>query len=281
MTSYAEQASTPSAGVSTAGVVQPSSFEVFVFGLTVLSIVNIVLLMLPLSDAQHGVIRITDGVLCFFFLLDFLVRFRNSTDRRRYFVREWGWLDLLGSLPAPGLRLLRAIRMWHIARDLKRMGGDAFYRRIVRDRASSALYAALFLAIVVFELCSMFVLSAESHSGDANIKTGSDALWWSYVTVATVGYGDRYPVTQWGRIVGVMLMSVGVGLFGVFTGFLANKFLSPKSSGQEDTQIALVSLRQEVQELERLVAELRSATGRSGDEPGAVSGEPPAVSPEQ
>lgn len=238
----------------------PTSFEVFVFGLSIISIINIVLLFLPLSSAQHSVIKITDAVLCFFFLLDFLFRYRNSADRRRYFFRDWGWLDLLGSLPAPGLRLLRSVRMWRIALGLKRMGGDAFYRRIVRDRASSALYAALFLAIVIFEVCSILVLSAESHASDANIKTGSDALWWSYVTVATVGYGDRYPVTNWGRIVGVLLMSVGVGLFGVFTGFLANKFLSPKSSGQEDTQIALGALRREVQDLERIVADLRAAT---------------------
>src|SRR6478752_5275114 len=181
-------ASLPRVEAPSVSFVQPTSFEVFVFGLSILSIINIALLFLPLSAAQHGVIKITDGVLCIFFLLDFLVRYRNSADRRRYFFRDWGWLDLVGSLPAPGLRLLRAIRMWHIARDLKRMGGDAFYRRLLRDRASSALYAALFLAIVVFEFCSIFVLSAESHSSDANIRTGSDALWWSYVTVATVGY---------------------------------------------------------------------------------------------
>ena len=143
---------------------------------------------------------------------------------------------------------------------LRKMGGKGFYRRIIRDRASSALYGALFLAILVFEVCSVWVLNAESKSPEANIKTGSDALWWSYVTVATVGYGDRYPVTNPGRIVGVVLMTVGVGLFGVFTGFLANKFLSPKSSGQEETQNAVGALQSEIKALERLVAELKSTS---------------------
>ena len=111
------------------GFTNPTSFEVFIFGLTALSIVNIGLLLLPLSNAQHSVIKITDGVLCFFFIADFLVRYRKSADRRRYFFRDWGWLDLIGSLPAPGLRLLRAFRMWRIALGLKRLGGDAVYRR--------------------------------------------------------------------------------------------------------------------------------------------------------
>jgi voltage-gated potassium channel len=238
----------------------PTSFEIFVFAVSILSVINIVLLILPIKSAQKDVIRIIDAVLCSVFLLDFAIRYRNSSNKRVYMLRGGGWLDFLGSLPLTWLRLFRSIRMWRVARGLRKMGGKGFYRRILRHRATSALYGALFLAILIFEFCSIWVLRAESHSPDANIKTGSDALWWSYVTVATVGYGDRYPVTNDGRIVGILLMSVGVGLFGVFTGFLANKFLSPKDSGQEDTQNAIAALRTEIKELERLVGELRSVS---------------------
>ena len=238
----------------------PTSFEIFVFAVSILSVVNIVLLLLPISSAQKDVIRIIDAVLCIVFLLDFTIRYRNSANKRIYMLRGGGWLDFLGSLPFPWLRLLRCFRMWRVARGLRKMGGKGFYRRVLHHRASSALYGALFLAVLIFEFSSIWVLRAESHSPQANIKTGSDALWWSYVTVATVGYGDYYPVTGSGRIVGVMLMSVGVGLFGVFTGFLANKFLSPKDSGQEDTRLAVAALRTEIKELERLVGELRSTS---------------------
>jgi voltage-gated potassium channel Kch len=238
----------------------PTSFEIFVFGVSILSVVNIILLLLPMSNAQKEVIRIIDGALCFVFLLDFAIRYRNAPNKRAYVLRGGGWLDLIGSLPYTWLRLARCFRMWRVSIGLRKMGGKGFYRRIIRDRASSALYGALFLAILVFEFCSVWVLNAESKSPEANIKSGSDALWWSYVTVATVGYGDRYPVTNPGRIVGVVLMSVGVGLFGVFTGFLANKFLTPKNSGQEDTQHAVAALQTEIKALERLVAELKSTS---------------------
>ena len=50
-------------------------------------------------------------------------------------------------------------------------------------------------------------------------------MWWACATITTVGYGDRYPITTEGRIVGVVLMTVGVGLFGTFTGFVASWFL--------------------------------------------------------
>src|SRR5207245_1017237 len=70
------------------------------------------------------------------------------------------------------------------------------------------------------------------------ITTASDAVWYVIVTITTVGYGDKYPVTNPGRIVGVLIMVVGVGLFGVLTGFLANAFVAPKEekSGEKDKE---------------------------------------------
>lgn len=61
---------------------------------------------------------------------------------------------------------------------------------------------------------------------ETNINNAEDALWWSFVTITTVGYGDKYPVTTEGRIVAGVLMIVGVGLFGTFTGFVASWFLN-------------------------------------------------------
>ena len=88
--------------------------------------------------------------------------------------------------------------------------------------------------IVVIEFSGIFILDTERHDPNANIKTASDALWWAYVTVTTVGYGDKYPVTTAGRFVGVLLMTIGVGLFGVLTGYLANAFLKPTAESQSE-----------------------------------------------
>ena len=68
------------------------------------------------------------------------------------------------------------------------------------------------------------VLILESDATGANIKTATDALWWTFVTVTTVGYGDFYPVTVLGRCVAVLLMIVGIGTFGTFTAYIASFF---------------------------------------------------------
>ena len=73
------------------------------------------------------------------------------------------------------------------------------------------------------------MLAIEVRAEGSNIQTPSDALWWTYVTIATVGYGDRYPVTDPGRVVGVVTMTVGVVLFGALTAFLANAFITSTS----------------------------------------------------
>jgi voltage-gated potassium channel len=68
-------------------------------------------------------------------------------------------------------------------------------------------------------------------SVDANIVTAGYALWYLVVTMSTVGYGDRYPVTEIGRVFGATVLVVGVGVFGTLTGFLANAFLAPSKEG--------------------------------------------------
>ncbi len=125
----------------------------------------------------------------------------------------------------------------------------ATVRQVIRDRASSTLLATFLLVIVVLEFAGSIMVSVEADSPTANIQTASDGLWWAYVTITTVGYGDRYPTTGQGRIVGVVLMSVGVALFGVFTSYLSREFLK---AGNAETQ-RLDELAADVAEIKRLL----------------------------
>jgi voltage-gated potassium channel len=83
------------------------------------------------------------------------------------------------------------------------------------------------MGILVLELGSLEMLHLEQHAPGANITTGSDAIWYVIVTISTVGYGDRFPATDGGRLFGAILIVLGVGIVGTFTGYLANLFLSP------------------------------------------------------
>jgi voltage-gated potassium channel len=88
----------------------------------------------------------------------------------------------------------------------------------------------------------------------ANIVTAGDAMWWSVVTLTTVGYGDRFPVTAEGRIVATLMMTAGVGLFGAFSGFVASWFLRPAEHEQDD---ALREVRLELAAIRALLERLR------------------------
>ena len=76
----------------------------------------------------------------------------------------------------------------------------------------------------------------DEHAEGANITSASDALWYTLVTISTVGYGDQYPVTNAGRLIGTVVIVVGVGIFGTFTGYLANLFLGPRATAEEQAE---------------------------------------------
>jgi voltage-gated potassium channel len=98
---------------------------------------------------------------------------------------------------------------------------------VVNNRAGIALYITMFSLIVLVELASIFVLKAEAANPEANLTSAADAVWWVFVTVTTVGYGDRFPTTTWGRLLGVLVMFGGIALIGVLASFLSSFFLSP------------------------------------------------------
>jgi voltage-gated potassium channel len=213
---------------------ETSSYELFIAALSVFSIINIVLALLFSDPNVRNIIVIVDTGLCFVFMADFLGRLGRATSKREYFFRQLGWLDLLGSLPFPGLRIARVFRVARVVRVVRVVGLKPLIQKFLHDRASSALYTVLLLCVVVIQYASIFELLTQRTAPHANITTASDAVWYVIVTITTVGYGDKYPVTNAGRIVGVLTMVIGVGLFGVLTGYLANAFLAPKNEKPEE-----------------------------------------------
>lgn len=120
------------------------------------------------------------------------------------------------------------------------------------NRAKGTLASVTLISFVLVVFSSIAILNCET-SPEANIKTAGDALWWSFSTITTVGYGDRYPVTTLGRIIAVILMTAGVGLFGTFTAYIASFFLQQSQKKEEDqSALLLVELRAIKQRLDRL-----------------------------
>lgn len=227
-------------------------YDIFVIAVTMLSITNIVLYLFVKDQTVQYVIGTIDVVLSLFFLVDFIRNLIRADSKTGYFFRDYGWADLLASLPLPQFKILRVFRLLKAYRLIKVAGARAIVRDFMKSKATGAVYIVFFMIILLLEFGSIFVLQAERANPDANIKTASDAIWWVYVTITTVGYGDRYPTTNAGRLVGAIVMFVGVGLFAVMTGFLANKFL-PASSDTPSDGLELADIKKELQSLRKQI----------------------------
>ena len=186
-----------------------------------------------LQPEVHRLLTIIDDVICIFFLFEFCVRFVQAESKIKFM--KWGWIDLISSIPSleylrPGrtLRLFRLLRVLRAFRSLKHLVNHIF-----RNKAQGAFMSVSLFAILMIIFSSIAMLQVEDDP-NSNIKTAEDAIWFSYVTITTVGYGDRYPVTTEGRIIAILLMTTGVGLFGVFTGFVASWFVEEKKEELEE-----------------------------------------------
>ena len=217
--------------------------------------------------------------MCFVFLADFLYNITGSRPRSEYFIRGRGWLDLLGSIPTLGIfrftALFRLARLSRLARIMRLLRGQ--HKRdllddIVKNRSQYALFVTLLLVFIVLSTGTILVLQFESKSPDANIVTGGDALWWAFVTITTVGYGDYYPVTFLGRVTGVGVMAAGIGLIGALASLLAS-ILVPSPTEQAEAATAAGSddkaalderLTQIQAELVAIREELRAIRGPAG-----------------
>jgi voltage-gated potassium channel len=216
---------------------------------------------LDLAPDSRQILDYADNVLCGLFFVDFLISLWQAEDRLAYFIR-WGWLDLLSCVPSvDALRTARLARILRIFRVLRAVRAAKILAEfILRHRAKNALMAVSFIALLLVVFSSIGMLHFETVP-EANIKTPSDAVWWATETITTVGYGDRFPVTPEGRILAAVLMICGVGLIGVFTGFVAYWFMRPSEMKKDDLinslhaeierlrNMELQALRQEVHDL--------------------------------
>lgn len=168
-----------------------------------------------------------DNFICLVFFLEFCYNLITASNKLAYL--KWGWIDLAASVPMVGIlrtgRIFRLIRLFRVIRAFK--STKQFLDQAFADKAKGTLSSLIVLAFLLLIFTSIAILQVET-APESNIKSAEDAIWWTYSTMTTVGYGDKYPVTTEGRIIAMVLMTFGVGIFGTFTAYVASKFVNNK-----------------------------------------------------
>lgn len=189
--------------------------------------------VLQLSPETNKLIDRIDFAICLVFLFDFFRRLRQAPSKLKFL--KWGWIDLISSIPMfDFLRWGRVVRIVRILRILRAFRSTkVLLSFLFQNRANGTFASVALISIVMVIFASIAILNLE-NAAESNIKTPADALWWAFTTITTVGYGDRFPVTVEGRLVAAVLMTVGVGLFGTFTAYIATSFMEVGHKKESD-----------------------------------------------
>ena len=149
------------------------------------------------------------------FALDYLIQVKLAPDNRKYIM---GHLLALLLVLVPFFRPLRALR----ALMFTTQAGNKSRQSLIRSLPLVMTGAALLMMVIM----GAAVLDIERTAPGSNIHTPMDALWWGLVTITTIGYGDRYPVTTEGRLVAGIMIIFGVAMISTLTASFAAWILS-------------------------------------------------------
>jgi voltage-gated potassium channel len=245
-----------------------NSYELFILLLTILSLLDMVLLIVPWMVSETvRLLQIYDFVMCLVFLLDFGLRMKRASSPGAYFFHQRGWLDLLGSIPSLGisrfgalLRLARISRLLRVVSMFRSQGQGGLAKDVLANRGQYAGFITLISAMTVLSVSSIVMVQSESRVAGANITTGGDALWWALVTITTVGYGDQYPVGALGRLIGAVVMIAGVGIIGALASIFASILIPPPEKQVDPTaeigelNAQLLAMHEELTSIRELVS---------------------------
>nr|WP_303940982.1 potassium channel family protein [Rothia mucilaginosa] len=196
-----------------------------------------------IQEPYDGYLNILQLILWGLFAADYCIRLYLAP-RRLYFITHN--LMNLAIVLLPAWRIVSFLAMIY-------MTANRQYKRLSELAVKLFGYTAIF--IIMFALS---IYSVESSEPGAMIRDLPTAYWWMFTTLATVGYGDVYPVTGIGRVIAVIVMLYGGGLVAVATGALAS-WIIEKFGGREEqeypaTKADVDDLRQEISELRALLA---------------------------
>jgi voltage-gated potassium channel len=226
-------------------------------------VIAIVILTTDLNGSASTALVGTLFVLWAILLVEYVVRLVVTPDRRSYLRQRW---------VEPATVVVPPLQGWHFI-GIEKMSLLIYEAelRIETILKHHSLFRVLIAAAGMLVLGAWLVLLFEEKAKGSNIHSYPDALWWAIVTVTTVGYGDRYPVSAGGRAVAVVLMLVGIGLIGVLTATVASVFVKEHTdANKEELRKGHADLGQRLSVISDRLADVESRLGATTAEVAAV-----------
>lgn len=180
------------------------------------------------------------------FIVDFVGRFTLAEKKVPFLKRNV--IELI-AVVLPFFRPLRALRLLSVATiGFRRFGGK------LRERVTFYVFGAAFM---LWFITGLAVTEAERGVEGANIANVWQGWWWSFITMATVGYGDKFPITPEGQWVAVIIVLTGIALLGTISAFLASWFIDNVEKVETEILEDTVKANQTISELLTEVQSLR------------------------
>jgi voltage-gated potassium channel len=213
----------------------------------------VVPMVTDLSPSSASLLTAADWLIWAAFAIEYLVRIGIAPRKGSFFVHNPIDFIVVVVPFAQPLRLLRSVRVLRVLRASRVVAMAAKGAKEGRSLFSRENFSyAILISVLAILGGAALVLAVERVAPNANIKNFPDAVWWAIVTVATVGYGDKYPVTAEGRAIAIVLMVLGIGLFGLIAATLSSFFIEQRTKDQ------LTGVLNRLDEMERRFASATS-----------------------
>ncbi|MCW8330351.1 potassium channel family protein [Photobacterium sp. SDRW27] len=210
----------------------PMSLMALVLSFMSLAIVTS-LIFIPKTERVYTLFLGLDTFICLLFWCQLLTDFVRSNEKWDYLKRHWP--DFIASIPViEALRYARLVQIFRVIRLLR--SSHQIISRIRSNRREATIATIFLLLTVLVTVGSAMMLMLEGNAPDSNIQSAGDALWWVFVTISTVGYGDHYPVTTFGKMLAAVIIICGVGLFGMVAGLVSSMISDPAKQKELDAR---------------------------------------------
>lgn len=188
----------------------------------VIIVIEAFLRFVGISDIQPGSMKYVDYTFIVILLLDLLYRFKQA-DNKRLFIKEH-YLEFVSLIP-----FWTAFRLFRIFRIIRKSRFNQFLKTVHGMLKSNGMYYVILVVLILALVGGGLLFRLEE-----DIDSLGDGIWFSFVTMTTVGYGDFTPTSPEGRLIALLLMFIGIGFLGVLTGSIASYFTKRKKQTISD-----------------------------------------------